>query len=136
MENRQIDKDAQFNCFLNKVIIYSSKEYFRKQMNISGKEKTIVDDENYSSFLHNFTDLNSPSFSLDKLEYSLQIKDAISSLSAIEQAVIFLLYEEELSQIEAAKILEIYSKTVSKIKKRAIEKLREFFEEDLEDGKQ
>ena len=65
------------------------------------------------------------------IESRLELNKALSCLSDIEQAVIFLLFHEELSQSEAAEILEIYSKTVSKIKIRAIEKLKKYFKEDL-----
>ena len=66
---------------------------------------------------------------IDTIDLSLQLKNALKSLTAIEQSVIFLLFQEELSQNEAAQILEIYSKTVSKIKIRAIEKLKKYFSE-------
>lgn len=68
------------------------------------------------------------------MDVSLQLKSALKSLSAIEQAVI-LLYDEELSQKEAAEILEVYSKTVSKIKIRAINKLKKYFKEGSENEK-
>ena len=61
----------------------------------------------------------------------IQLKNALKSLTAIEQSVIFLLFQEELSQDEAAKILEIWSKSVSRIKVRAIEKLRKYLKGDL-----
>ena len=54
----------------------------------------------------------------------LDLNNAIESLSAIEQSVIFLLFHEDLTQDEAADILEVYSKTISKIKVRAINKLK------------
>ena len=68
---------------------------------------------------------------IDKIDLSLQLKNALNSLTAIEQSVIFLLFQEELSQDEAAKILEIWSKSVSRIKVRAIEKLRKYLKGDL-----
>lgn len=68
---------------------------------------------------------------IDTIDLSLQLKNALKSLTAIEQSVIFLLFQEELSQDEAAKILEIWSKSVSRIKVRAIEKLRKYLKGDL-----
>lgn len=133
MENKNY-KNERFDSFLNKTIILSSRTYFKKQMNIINKERTIVDDEDYSSFLENF--ITTGAFSaIDNIDRSLQLNSALNSLSAIEQAVIFLLFQEELSQNEAAEILEIYSKTVSKIKIRAIEKLKKLLKGDLENEK-
>ena len=68
---------------------------------------------------------------IDTIDLSLQLKNALKSLTAIEQSVIFLLFQEELSQDEAAKILEIWSKSVSRIKVRAIKKLRKYLKGDL-----
>ena len=69
-------------------------------------------------------------FNNNLLLYNLeQLKDAIKTLSAIEQAVIFLLFERDLPQKEAAKILKICTKTVSKVKIRAIGKLKKYFKE-------
>ncbi len=99
---------------------------------MSSKEQTIFDDEGYCVFVKSFFDLNNGSKNdYEKIDVSLSMKDALNSLSAIEQAVIFLLFQEELTQNEVAQILEIYSKTVSKIKIRAIEKLKKYFKGDL-----
>ena len=100
-------------------------------MNINNKEKTIVDDENYSVFLQTFCPFEDTFSTIDSTINSLKLNNAIKSLSAIEQAVIFLLFKRELSQDEAAKILEICSKSVSRIKIRAITKLRKYLEEDF-----
>ena len=129
MENKIDYNEERFDSFLNKTIIFSSKAYFKKQMNISGKEKTIINDENYGGFLENFTAMNTL---IDNIETSLELNKALNSLSAIEQAVIFLLFQEDLSQDEAAKILEICSKSVSRIKLRAVNKLKNLLKEDLE----
>lgn len=130
-----MEKCEKFDSFLNKTIIMSSRTYFKKQMNIINKERTIVDDADYSAFLQNFVELNGYIFDIDNVELGLQLNNALKSLSAIEQSVIFLLFQEELSQSEAAEILEIYSKTVSKIKLRAIAKLRKFMKGELDNGK-
>lgn len=127
MENKDNYKEERFDSYLNKTIILSSRTYFKKQMNIINKERTIVDNEDYSSFLESFIDVNCPFSAIDT---NLQLNNALSCLSDIEQAVIFLLFNEEMTQSEAAEILEIYSKTVSKIKIRAIQKLKKFMEGD------
>lgn len=124
-------KQERFDSFLNKTIILSSRTYFKKQSNISNKEKTIVDNEDYSAYLQDFIASDAHLSDIDTIDLSLQLKNALKSLTAIEQSVIFLLFQEELSQDEAAKILEIWSKSVSRIKVRAIEKLRKYLKGDL-----
>ena len=135
MESENDYKEERFDSFLNKTIILSARTYFKKQMNIIDKERLMINDMDYSAILDDFVTLNSSFLSTDDVDVSLQLKSALKSLSAIEQAVIFLLYDEELSQKEAAEILEVYSKTVSKIKIRAINKLKKYFKEDSENGK-
>lgn len=134
MENNNY-KEERFDSFLNKTIILSSRTYFKKQMNIINKENTILDNDDYSAFLQGFIDVNCPFSAIDDIESSLELNTALNCLSDIEQAVIFLLFKEELSQDEAAKILEIWSKSVSRIKVRAIEKLKKFMEGDSKNEK-
>ncbi len=135
MENKNDYKEERFDSFLNKTIILSSRTYFKKQMNIINKENTILNNENFSTFLQGFIDTNCPCSDIYDVESRLELNTALSCLSDIEQAVIFLLFHEELSQNEAAEILEIYSKTISKIKIRAINKLRNYMKGDSENEK-
>ena len=135
MENKNDYKEERFDSFLNKTIILSSRTYFKKQMNIINKENTILNNENFSTFLQGFIDTNCPCSDIYDVESRLELNTALSCLSDIEQAVIFLLFKKELSQAEAAEILEIYSKTVSKIKIRAIEKMRKYMKGDCENEK-
>ena len=72
---------------------------------------------------------------IDELESKIVLNSALNCLSDIEQAVIFLLFNEQLSQDEAAEILKIWSKSISRIKLRAIEKLRNYLEGDFENEK-
>ena len=132
MENKNDFKEEKFDSFVNKIIILSSKAYFKKQMKIVNKEKTIIDDEE-SSVLEGVSVLNSAlsATTIAGIENVLELNNAIQSLSAIEQSVIFLLFKEDLSQEDAAKILEICSKSVSRIKLRAINKLRKYIKGDL-----
>ena len=134
MESKSNYKQERFDSFLNKTIILSSRTYFKKQINIINKERTIVDMD-YSTFLSDFIVLNHKVSYIDVIDISLQLNSALKTLSAIEQAVIFLLFYEDFTQSEVAEILEIYSKTISKIKIRAIDKLKKFFKEDFENGK-
>lgn len=124
-------REEKFDSYLNKTIILSSKYYFKKQMKIKGKEQTILNNEEYSLFLQRSITEKDTFSSVERVDTSLQLKKALESLSAIEQAVIFLLFQEELTQQEAAEILEVYTKTISKIKIRAINKLKKHLEEDL-----
>ena len=135
MEYKNDYKEERFDSYLNKPLVSSSRTYFSKQLNTLNKETVIVDDEDYSAFLQDFINMNNKVYSVSDVDTSLQLQNALKSLSAIEQAVIFLLFEEELTQSEAAKILEIYSKTVSKIKIRAINKLKKYFKENEENEK-
>ena len=131
MDSKNKYKEERFDSYLNKIIIFTSKSYFKKQMNISSKEKIIVDDEDYTAFLQDFTMINCAFSTVDDFDKTMQLNTALKSLSAIEQSVIFLLYKEDLSQDEAAKILEICSKSVSRIKIRAINKLKKLMKGDL-----
>ena len=103
MENKNY-KDEQFDSFLTKTIILSSKRYFKKEINTNRKEQIIFDDQNYSAFIQGFFDSQNPNFE-STIDLSLSVKEALKSLSAIEQSVIFLLFNEDLSQKEAAQIL-------------------------------
>lgn len=125
----QGEKEKRFDNFLNKTIVMSSKRYFKKENNIGVKEKTIVDNENFSAFLQSFIDTDNSCF--DNVDNKLQLNSALNTLSVVEQAVIFLLFQEELSQDEAAKILEICSKSVSRIKIRALNKMKKYLEGDV-----
>ena len=124
MENKNNYNEEKFDSYLNKSIILYSRAYFKKQVNMGNKEKTIIDDEDYTSFIQDFIMINSAFSAVDDIVNNIELNNALKSLSAIEQSVIFLLFHEDLSQEEAARILEIYSKTVSKIKIRAINKLK------------
>lgn len=135
MGNRNDYKEERFDSYLNKIIIFTSKRYFKKQMSISNKERTILDDDDYASFLQDFLMINCAYSAVDDVERKLQLNTALKSLSVIEQAVIFLLYKEELNQDEASKILEICSKSVSRIKIRAIKKLKNFLKGDYNNEK-
>lgn len=135
MENKNAYKEEKFDSYLNKTIILSSRTYFKKQMNTINKERTIVDDVDYLALLQDFVNANSSFSSFDDIDSKIELSSALSTLSVIEQAVIFLLFQEDLTQNEVAEILKIYSKTVSKIKNRAMSKLKRYLKGDLENEK-
>ena len=122
--------EEKFDSFLNKTIILSSKDYFKRTMNRIDKERTIVDDEEYSSVI--YEKMNSTS-DFDKVDTKMELKTALNCLSEIEQAVIFLIFNEELTRNETAEILKLYESTVSKIKRRAINKLKNILDGGMED---
>lgn len=86
MENSNNYKEERFDSYLNKIIIFSSKGYFKKQMNINNKERTIIDEEEDSSALLKAVTM---SFNIDNIENTIELNGALKSLSAIEQSVLF-----------------------------------------------
>ena len=58
---------------------------------------------------------------VENVELNIELSTAIKSLSAIEQSVIFLLYNEGLTHAE---ILKIWRESVDRIKKRALNKMK------------
>ena len=132
MENKKTYNEERFDSYLNKIIIFSSKGYFKKQISLINKERTIANDEDYASLIKVINDVF---YAIDDIENKLQLNNALKSLSAIEQSVIFLLFKEDLSQEDAAKILEICSKSVSRIKLRAINKLKKYLKGENENEK-
>lgn len=131
MVNKNHFKEERFDSFLNKTIMMSSRKYFLKQMNIIDKENTIVDNEDFSLFLQEFIELDSRFMTIEKIDTNIVLNCALSCLSDIEQAVIFLLFDKELSQDKASEVLNIWSKSVSRIKIRAIAKLKKYLEGDM-----
>ena len=128
VKNSTTDKDIKFNYFINKTIILASKWYYKKTRTMSSKEVILAfDSEAEHSTIMDTSALNS---CLDFVENDVEIKNAVSMLSDIEQAVIFLLFRDDLNQDEAAKILNICSKSVSRIKLRALCKMKKYLKGD------
>jgi len=126
-------EEEKFDSFLNKTIILSSKDYFRRTMNRMDKERTIVDDEEYSSYINDHINSKSGFTTFEDANTKMELSAALNCLSDIEQAVIFLLFNEELTRNETAEILKLYESTVSKIKRRAINKLKNILDGGMED---
>lgn len=131
-KNSKDYQEMRFDSFINKTIILSSKDYFRKQMKNVSREKTIFDDENYEDFLQEYISLGNGKDFSDTIENQIELHKALKSLTNIEQSVISLLFQKELSRDEAAKILNIYSQSVTRIKIRAVSKLRELLKGDFD----
>lgn len=98
MENANNFKKERFDSYLNKTIILSSKNYFKKQVNIANKEKNIIDDEDYSAYLQKFIEDGQYFSGFDNVELSLQLENAIQSLTAIEQSVIFFAFSRRINR--------------------------------------
>jgi len=133
------EKFYEFNSFLNKVIIFSGKEFYRKELKNRKRELELLDNDSFENIFidtyiyeEKFFENQTSKDVLDFINFceNLNLHCALKSLSAIEQEVIFLLYSKELSQEEAAKILNVCSKSVSRIKVRAFDKLRKFLKGD------
>lgn len=128
MENINSILESKFDAFINKTIILSSKEYFRKQMKYVNNEKYIIDNEDYCDYLENHVFSNDADSSIEHAELRMLLKSASSCLSTIEQAAINLLYKEQLKPNDVSKQLDVHAKSVSRIEKRGKEKLRKFID--------
>lgn len=114
MESKN-SNEAKFDSFLTKTIILSSKKYFKKQIDMSSKEQTIFDDEGYCAFVESFFVLNNGAKNdYERIDISLSIKDALNSLSAIEQAVIFCYFKKNYHKMKQHKFLKYIQKPLAK----------------------
>ena len=136
MENNKNFNEEKFDSFLNKTIIFSSKEYYRNEISKDVKELKIIDDENYEEFIKEYIKCDEDIYNLIQVDSFVDLCTntmlirALKSLSNIEMMVIFLLFEKELTSAEASKILEICSDSVTRIKRRALKKLEDYLKGD------
>ena len=98
-KERKIFEEERFDAYLNKVIIMSSKEYFRKEALHNTRESKIIDDENFLEFINEKT--KKEEFNIVAEDFieecdNPRLCDAIKQLSEIEQAVVFFIYDKEL----------------------------------------
>lgn len=126
------DEDRKFDSFLNKTIIFSAKKYYKEKSIIDYKELKIVDDENYSEYLKEYTKYENTSAYTKNIDQFIDLCNnpllvsALKSLSDIEMTVIFLLFERQLKSSEASKILQICNDSVTRIKRRALKKIEKY----------
>lgn len=136
MENNGDLKSKKFSSFLNKTIIFSSKEYYKYEVTRKFKELEIIDDEEHSEYMKEYLKYYDEVSHIKNMYDFIEMCDnpvlihALKSLSEIEKTVIFLLFEEQLTSSEASNILKICSDSVTRIKRRAIEKLKKYLEGD------
>lgn len=133
-EEEYSTKEKKFNNFLNKTIILTSKDFYRRNQRKETRELKILDDENFNRELQKYTEISEAiSFEDTALDFidcieNVELCLALKSLSYIEKMVIFLTFKENMKQEDAAKILNICSKSVSRTKKRALKKLKEYLQ--------
>ena len=127
MDNRK-GYEKEFDSFINKIIIFSSKEYFRKQMKYGNNERYILDNEDYCDYLENHTLSNVYDSQIERAEISMLLQNALSCLSDLEQAAFILSYKLGLNSKEVSKRLKIHEKSLSRLKRRSEEKLRKYLE--------
>lgn len=129
------DKDfneKRFDSLLNRTIILSSKKYYKRQMDILESELLLIndDDENLYSDIVDDISLSFTDTSKDNLDEVLDVQNAVSKLSAVEQAVIFLAFGADLTQKNISTLLKINERSVRKIEFRALDKMKKLLEGD------
>lgn len=132
MENKKEIYEKRFDSFLNKTIIFSSRQYYRDLCIRDSNELKIIDDENYSAYMEEYLQSNDEIYDFTSIDNFIEVFEnsslihAFKSLSEIEKIVIFLLFEKELTGNEASKELNMHSDSISRIKKRALKKLEDY----------
>ena len=135
------DEDKKFDSFLNKTIIFSAKKYFSEKLTRESKELKIMDDDNYTEYLKEYTKYEDTSAYTKNIDQFIELCEnqklvsALKSLSDIEKTVIFLLFERQLKSSEASKILQICNDSVTRIKRRALQKLEKYMKGGNKSGK-
>lgn len=125
-------KEIKFNNFLNKTIIFSAKNCYKKEIIRSHRELNIIDDDNFSDFLQkyiqyedvicDFKDLN---HFLDNCDNESLVR-ALKKLSRREKNVLFLFFVKGFSYQTISKILNIHYFSACRIKNRAINKIKKY----------
>ena len=119
--------EAKFRRFLNDTIIGASKDYYAKQRKYELRELQIIDDENYEGYLGKYVTQNLFE-QFDAFYVSDELNMGFQVLSSIERTVLFLHYEENYKLKEIAKILNMRDETITRIKRRALNKLKNYME--------
>lgn len=119
--------EAKFRRFLNDTIIGASKDYYAKQKKYELRELSIIDDENYEGYLGKYVTQNlfEP---FDAICGSDELNMGFQVLSSVERTVLFLHFEGNYKLKEIAKILNMRDETITRIKKRALNKLKNYME--------
>ena len=123
-------EEKEFDALLNKTIILSSKKYYKKQMTISNNESLLInknDEDIYSDIIDDIS-LSLTDNVTESIEEALDVQNAVSKLSAIEQAVIFLAFGMGLTQVHIARLLKISERSVRRFEYSALEKMKKILE--------
>ncbi len=124
--NQELDiLEAKFNYFLNQTIIGASKDYYKKQMRYETREMCIVDDENYEEYIGKFMPEEGYG-NYCVFDVNDELNRCVKLLSNIERTVIFLYFVDGYRTNEISRIVNMKEQSISRIKKRALEKLREY----------
>ena len=117
--------EAKFRRFLNDTIIGASKDYYAKQKKYELRELQIIDDESYEGYLckHATQDLFEQ---FDDCFSYYELNMFFETLSSVERAVLFLHFEEKYKLKEIAKKLNMRNETITRIKKRALNKIKNY----------
>lgn len=124
-------EEAMFNSFLNKTIQGTASNFFKKKRKIESREESIQEDLEDES-LTEMLDSVVLCLNAQEKEYVLEneiLSKAIESLTKNERSVVLFLFFENLKPEEISKILNINQNTIYIIKKRTLNKLREYMEE-------
>ncbi len=125
-------EEAMFNSFLNKTIKGVASDFFKKKRKIESKEKSIEEDIEDAG-LTEMSDSVVLCLNAKEKEYVLKneiLSKAIESLTKNERSVILFLFFEDLKPKEISKILNINQNTIYIIKKKTLNKLREYMEDN------
>lgn len=125
-------EEAMFNSFLNKTIKGVASDFFKKKRKIESKEKSIEEDIEDAG-LTEMLDSVVLCLNAKEKEYVLKneiLSKAIESLTKNERSVILFLFFEDLKPKEISKILNINQNTIYIIKKKTLNKLREYMEDN------
>lgn len=125
-------EEAMFNSFLNKTIKGTASNFFIKKHKIESKEKSIEEDLEDES-LTEMLDSVVLCLNAQEKEYIIKneiLSNAIESLTKNERSVVLFLFFKDLKPEEISKILNINQNTVYIIKKRTLNKLKEYMEEN------
>ena len=123
-----LEEERKFNVFINKTIIFSSKQFYKKEMRKNTRENSI---EELTNDIRLKEMLSVIDFSYDTIENNIILLKAMKSLTEIEQKVIFLLFRKDLSRKVVADKVKIDVATVSRVQKRALLKMKKFLEGDI-----
>lgn len=125
-------KEIRFNNFLNKTIILSAKNCYKKEIVRTHRELNIIDDDNFSDFLQKYIKYEDVICDFKDLNHFLDncdnenLVNALKKLSLREKNVLFFFFIKGGSYHNISKILNIHYFSACRIKNRAINKLKKY----------